>query len=75
MITEIFKVDENSIKELTKASKLLINGELVAIPTETVYGLGANALDKTNPMNFQSIKILQIVTRWHILYFIAIRNI
>ena len=27
------------------ASELLKNGRLVAIPTETVYGLGANALD------------------------------
>ncbi len=27
------------------ASKLLLNGELVAFPTETVYGLGGNAYD------------------------------
>ena len=56
MITEIFKVDENSIKELTEASKLLINGELVAIPTETVYGLGANALDKSACLNIFKAK-------------------
>lgn len=30
---------------LTRAAALLRAGELVAIPTETVYGLGANALD------------------------------
>jgi len=29
-----------------KARHFLINGELVAIPTETVYGLAANALDE-----------------------------
>ena len=29
------------------ASQLISNGELVAIPTETVYGLGANGLDET----------------------------
>ena len=29
----------------TLASQLLKNGELVALPTETVYGLGANGLD------------------------------
>jgi tRNA threonylcarbamoyl adenosine modification protein (Sua5/YciO/YrdC/YwlC family) len=29
------------------ASKLLINGELLSFPTETVYGLGANALNDT----------------------------
>ena len=46
MKTEIFKVTDNSIKELNYASKLLNDGELVAIPTETVYGLGANALNK-----------------------------
>jgi L-threonylcarbamoyladenylate synthase len=30
---------------LSKAAELIRNGELVAFPTETVYGLGANALD------------------------------
>lgn len=30
---------------LTRAADLLRQGELVAFPTETVYGLGANALD------------------------------
>ena len=34
--------DENS---LNQAVAFLKNGELVAFPTETVYGLGANALD------------------------------
>ncbi|MBQ6797890.1 MAG: threonylcarbamoyl-AMP synthase [Oscillospiraceae bacterium] len=29
------------------AAKLLLEGRLVAIPTETVYGLGANALDES----------------------------
>ena len=46
MVTEIFKVDKDSYSVLKKASDLLNSGELVAIPTETVYGLGANALDK-----------------------------
>lgn len=56
MITEIFKVDENSILELEKASKLLANGELVAIPTETVYGLGASALNKDACLNIFKAK-------------------
>jgi len=30
--------------DINKAAELLINGELVAIPTETVYGLAGNAL-------------------------------
>lgn len=32
-------------KEILKAKSLLEKGEVVAIPTETVYGLAANALD------------------------------
>ena len=28
-----------------QASQKIKNGDLVAFPTETVYGLGANALD------------------------------
>lgn len=39
--TKIFQTDDNSISE---AGKILRNGGLVAFPTETVYGLGANAL-------------------------------
>lgn len=31
--------------DISQAKKLLSSGELVAIPTETVYGLAANALD------------------------------
>jgi L-threonylcarbamoyladenylate synthase len=32
-------------KQLKEAAQLIRNGELLAFPTETVYGLGANALD------------------------------
>ena len=34
-----------SKETLEQASKLLAEGKLVSFPTETVYGLGANALD------------------------------
>lgn len=34
-----------SESDLTLAGKLIRDGQLVAFPTETVYGLGANALD------------------------------
>ncbi|MBL7874716.1 MAG: threonylcarbamoyl-AMP synthase [Cyclobacteriaceae bacterium] len=34
-------------KNLTRAKELLDQGDLVAIPTETVYGLAGNALDST----------------------------
>lgn len=47
MKTEIVKVSLDSIDILEKAAKLIREGELVAIPTETVYGLGANAYDST----------------------------
>jgi L-threonylcarbamoyladenylate synthase len=33
------------ITDMNKAVELLLKGGLVALPTETVYGLGANALD------------------------------
>lgn len=33
-------------KDIHKAAQQITNGEVVAFPTETVYGLGANALDK-----------------------------
>ena len=47
MQTIIKKVDENCIDEMImkEAGALLKQGALVAFPTETVYGLGANALD------------------------------
>ena len=32
-------------QDIQKAADLLKKGDLVAIPTETVYGLAANALD------------------------------
>ena len=34
---------DNSEKQLELAAELIKNGELVGIPTETVYGLGADA--------------------------------
>lgn len=48
MNTIIEKMDENQIDEnlLEKAGEILKQGGLVAFPTETVYGLGANALDE-----------------------------
>ncbi|MDU3211801.1 L-threonylcarbamoyladenylate synthase [Anaerococcus sp.] len=47
MITKIFDIDQNNIDEdiLKEAASLIKNGELVAFPTETVYGLGADGLN------------------------------
>lgn len=46
MNTDIFKINIKQIdkKLIEYAAKKLQNGELVAFPTETVYGLGADAL-------------------------------
>ncbi|MCX7748881.1 MAG: L-threonylcarbamoyladenylate synthase [Clostridia bacterium] len=48
MKTEIIQLDENKIEmdKLRYAAEILRGGGLVAFPTETVYGLGANALDE-----------------------------
>ena len=43
MITRLVKADERSVAE---AAALIRSGELVGFPTETVYGLGANALNE-----------------------------
>lgn len=43
MKTQLLPATDES---LALASRLLADGQLVAFPTETVYGLGANALDR-----------------------------
>lgn len=45
MVTKLWKASEKGAVE--QAGKILKNGGLVGIPTETVYGLAANALDGT----------------------------
>ena len=46
METEIVYAEEEMANDaILKATRLLEAGEVVALPTETVYGLGANALD------------------------------
>jgi L-threonylcarbamoyladenylate synthase len=48
METRIIKVSASSANEkiIAEAAAIIQSGGLVAFPTETVYGLGANALDK-----------------------------
>ncbi len=48
MKTIISEIDENNIdiNEIRKQAKFLKEGKTVIFPTETVYGLGANALDE-----------------------------
>lgn len=43
MLTEILKPDEEGV---SRAAQLLLEGKLCALPTETVYGLAANGLNR-----------------------------
>lgn len=48
METKLIKIEDTEAirdEELLEAAQILRDGGLVAFPTETVYGLGANALD------------------------------
>lgn len=47
MLTKIYKITdiEKQSDEIKEAAQLIKNGETVAFPTETVYGLGADALN------------------------------
>lgn len=47
MVTQVIKIDPKNINrdKLIVAAKALRDGKVVAFPTETVYGLGANALN------------------------------
>ena len=47
METKFWRLDREQIDEekINEAAALIRQGEVVAFPTETVYGLGANALD------------------------------
>src|SRR5436190_22099566 len=45
MPCQVLEASEAPAAVLTRAAEVLRRGGLVAFPTETVYGLGANALD------------------------------
>ena len=47
MNTQIYKIDSKAVDQRKRedAAQLIRSGELVAFPTETVYGLGADALN------------------------------
>ncbi|MBS3086231.1 threonylcarbamoyl-AMP synthase [Candidatus Pacearchaeota archaeon] len=48
MKTEIIKINSRNpeVYKIREAANIIINGGLVAFPTETVYGLGANVFNK-----------------------------
>lgn len=50
MVTQVVRIqndhiDEEALKKLKSAGEIIKNGGLVAFPTETVYGLGGDALN------------------------------
>ena len=46
-----------TVEGLAKAGQWLRSGKLVAFPTETVYGLGANALDDDAVRSIFTVRI------------------
>jgi len=58
MTTEILSTHTQELfqKAVRRAAELLRGGEVVALPTETVYGLAANALDEKAVAKIFSIK-------------------
>ena len=58
METKIIKIDQDNLdhKLMQEAGDLIAAGELVAFPTETVYGLGGDALDPEASKKIYSAK-------------------
>lgn len=58
MDTKIIKIDEKSIDKnlINEAANIIRTGGIVAFPTETVYGLGANGLDEEAVKNIYKAK-------------------
>lgn len=58
MQTKVVSIDENNIDMLTlqEAGNLIRQGELVAFPTETVYGLGGDALQADSSRKIYAAK-------------------
>lgn len=58
MKTEIIRIDENNIdmEAIGKAGEILKRGGLVAFPTETVYGLGGDALNESSSAKIYEAK-------------------
>ena len=46
------KIIENSLEGIKEAAEILTSSGIVAFPTETVYGLGADAFSKDAVKNY-----------------------
>ncbi len=80
METKIYKLDHHAIDHeiIEKAAAALRKGELVAFPTETVYGLGADALCPAAANKIYAAKgrpsdnpLIVHIARWQDLLYIA----
>ena len=65
-------------EDILQAAKLLKEGELVAFPTETVYGLGGNALDREASKKIYAVKgrpsdnpLIVHLSKWEDIYAVA----
>ena len=61
METQVIQIDEQNIDDaaresLSKAGRIIRNGGLVAFPTETVYGLGGDALNPESSKKIYAAK-------------------
>ena len=56
METKIIKVNNASDLIINEAAEIIKAGELVAFPTETVYGLGANGFDESACKKIYEVK-------------------
>ena len=54
MKTEVYKIQSLDDKEPKKAAECIRDGGVIAYPTETLYGLGADAL------NEESVKLWKL---------------
>lgn len=72
-MVEIIKIDAKrpSKKIIEKAAKLIKNGGAVVYPTDTLYGLGVNALDRKSVLKVFEIK----GRKYHKPISIAVKNL
>ena len=56
MQTKLIKITASNATVIAEAADIVKNGGLVAFPTETVYGLGANAFDEAACQKIYDIK-------------------
>ena len=70
METKIRKIDKNKIDEkiIEEAAEILREGGLVAFPTETVYGLGADALQEEAARKTSTLRITTISERSQLIF-------